>query len=295
MQVEGSLKPASLSPTLRDGGETVQMIRKWLHKLRQLLDFIRPMNIPLHSAYTCFFLILSLFPGLLLMLGILRYTQLEAKDLVTLLEGFLPETLLPTAQTLIAASYKHSSKTVVTISVLGTLYSASRGMFGIRNGLDAIYTPGQRRSYLRRRSLSILYNMTFLLVLLLTLAIYLAGTALLDNLWMTTIPTVMMLMRLIDMRAVLLMVMQTIVFTLMYALLPGRRNRLAHSLPGAFFAAMGWMVFSQLFSVYVEHFGRYANIYGSIYALALGMLWLYFCICIFFYGAACNHYQAQQK
>ena len=34
------------------------------------------MHIPLHSAYTCFFLILSLFPGLLLLLGVLRYTAL---------------------------------------------------------------------------------------------------------------------------------------------------------------------------------------------------------------------------
>ena len=34
------------------------------------------MNIPLHSAYPGFFLVLSLFPGLLLLLGILRYTSL---------------------------------------------------------------------------------------------------------------------------------------------------------------------------------------------------------------------------
>ena len=269
-------------------------VRRWLRQGQQIAYFLRPMQIPLHSAYTGFFLILSLFPGLLLLLGILRYTAWEPADLMALLENFLPESLLPTAQALIHASYRHSSKTVVTISVLGTIYSASRGMFGVQNGLDAVYAPGQHRSYLRRRWLSILYNITFLGMGLATLALYLAGSALADLLWMTAHPAVMLLLRLIDLRALFLLLMQIGLFTLLYALLPGRRNRLSASLPGAAFAALGWMIFSKLFSLYVENFSKYANIYGSVYALALGMLWLYFCICIFFYGAALNQYLIQR-
>ena len=42
--------------------------------------------------------------------------------------------------------------------------------------------------------------------------------------------------------------------------------------------------------IYVEHFASYANIYGSVYAVALSMLWLYCCISIVFYGGALNHY-----
>ena len=269
-------------------------IRKWLIKGQRFLRLIRPMNIPLHSAYTGFFLVLSLFPGLLLLLGILRYTALDVKDLMSLLADLLPESLLPTVQSLITASYKHSSKTVVTISVLGMLYSASRGMFGIRNGLNAIYAVGKDHSYLRRRWLSILHNITFIPVLLLTLVLYLSGTTLLDYLWMTTHPALMVLLRLVDLRAALLLVMQTILFTCCYAFLPAGRNTLRQSFPGAVFTALGWMIFSKLFSVYVEHFARYTNIYGSVYALALGMLWLYFCICIFFYGAALNRYLITQ-
>ncbi len=266
------------------------VFRKIYQRGLKIADFLRPMHIQLHSAYTCFFLVLSLFPGLLLLLGILRYTSLEVSDLMALAAAFLPESLLPSFGSLISASYRHSSKAVITISVLGSLYSASRGMFGIRNGLDAIYTPGQRHSYLRRRGISIVYNISFLLVLLLTLVLYLAGTALLDYLWMTTSPAIMLLLQLVDLRSLLLLVMQTALFTLMYALLPGQRNRMNQSFPGAVFAALGWMTASHLFSVYVEHFGQYTNIYGSVYALALGMLWLYFCISIFFYGAALNRW-----
>lgn len=249
------------------------------------------MQIPLHSAYTCFFLILSLFPGLLLLLGLLRYTDLGPRELMGLLETVIPESLLPTAQALIENSYRHSSGTVVTVSVLGTLYSASRGMFGILGGLDAIAPPPHQHGYLKRRGISILYNVSFLLVLLLSLMLYLGGLALADFLLMTTNPLLMALLSRLDLRSALLLTLQTVLFAAMYALLPGRRHSLRKCLPGAAMASVLWLLFSWLFSVYVEHFTGYTNIYGSIYALALGMLWLYFCITIFFYGAAWNQYR----
>ena len=270
------------------------LVRSLIRMFRKISNFLRPMQIPLHSAYTCFFLILSLFPGLLLLLGILRYTAIDVKDLMKLLENWLPQSLLPTVQSLVEASYRHSSGALVSVSVAAALYSASRGMFGIRNGLDAIHPPQHHRSYWRKRGISILYNTSFLLVLILTLLLYLLSSAFLDYLSMTTVPSMLFLLRLVDFRLLLLLVLQIAVFTMMYALLPDHRNRLRESLPGATISSVGWLVFSKLFSVYVEHFTDYANIYGSIYALALGMLWLYFCISIFFYGGALNRFLQQR-
>ena len=48
------------------------------------------------------------------------------------------------------------------------------------------------------------------------------------------------------------------------------------------------MVATRLFSVYVERFSRYSSVYGSVYAVALSMLWLYLCLSIVFYGGALN-------
>ena len=85
---------------------------------------------------------------------------------------------------------------------------------------------------------------------------------------------------------------QTGLFCAMYVFLPGRRRGFSESLPGALLGSFGWMVFSALFSGYVEHFSGLANVYGSVYALALGMLWLYGCVSILFYGGVLNRYLA---
>ena len=61
------------------------------------------------------------------------------------------------------------------------------------------------------------------------------------------------------------------------------------------FSSVGWIGFSKLYSVYVEHFTGLSNIFGSVYAVAVSMLWLYCCMSIVFYGGALNYYLQNRK
>ena len=84
-----------------------------------------------------------------------------------------------------------------------------------------------------------------------------------------------------------------LVFCLFYTVLPIRRLRFAQNVPGAVLAALGWMVYSVLFSYYVENFSNYANIYGSLTAVVITMLWMYFCMNLIFYGGLFNYILAE--
>ena len=66
-----------------------------LGKAMGLWSEIRQLKIPLHAANTGFFLILSIFPALVLLLSIIRYTPLDVHSLLQFLEGIVPEALLP--------------------------------------------------------------------------------------------------------------------------------------------------------------------------------------------------------
>ena len=266
-----------------------------IHKYRRLAGWLRPMQIPLHSARTCFFLVLSLFPSLLLLLGLLRYTSYGADELLALLEAWLPPSLQSIVAALVDASYRHTSGIVVSVSALAALWSGSKGTYGLLDGLNAVYGIPDHRGFWCRRLRSVGLTFLFLLVIVLTLALNVFGNALLDFLQMTTQPVMLALLRWLNPKGLLLLGLQTALFALMYALLPGRRNRLLQSLPGALVASLSWTVFSALFELYVSHFARYTNIFGSVYALALGMLWLYFCIGILLAGGAFNRWLAERK
>lgn len=241
---------------------------------------IQKMDIPGHAANAGYFIVVSVFPALVLILSILRYTDLDAGDLLRFLEGVIPQALMGTAEKLIISTYAQTSRAVVSVSAVGALWSSSRGVYGVLTGLNAIYGVQEDRGYWYTRFLSVLYTFGLLIVLLLTLILNIFGEGLLKLL--------PVLSSVINLRFFLLLILQTGLFTAIFMVLPNRKNSFSDSFPGAVLASMGWLIFTELFSVYVAHFRGYANIYGSVYAVALSMLWLYFCLLILFYGGALN-------
>ena len=253
------------------------------------------LKIPVYAANAGYFIVLSLFPTLVLLLGLLRYTGLQVDTLTGFLDGFIPAALMPSAKRLILSTYLNTSGAVVSISALTALWSASRGIFGLLTGLNSVYQVTENRGYFYTRTMSVLYTFLFLLMLLLTLILNVFGKDFLQALAYSDSGFLVFLSRVLSMRSLLLLILQTVLFAAMFMALPNQKNRFTDSLPGAILASFGWMLFSNLFSVYVENFSRYANVFGSVYAVALSMLWLYFCICILFYGGALNHYLMRRK
>lgn len=260
------------------------LIGKSVAYLRRLQE----MGIPGHAANAGYFIVLSVFPMLVLVLSILRYTDLDAGDLLDLLSGYLPQALEAAAERFVVQTYAHTSAAAVSVSAVGALWSASRGIYGILRGLNAIYGVEEDRGYFFTRSISVFYTFAFLVVLLLSLALNVFGEYLLSGATYRFGPVWGLIKAVFSCRFAVMLVLQTLVFAAMFTVLPNRKNSFRASLPGAVLASVGWLVFSDLFSVYVEKFAGYSNIYGSVYAVALGMLWLYCCLSILFYGGALN-------
>ena len=252
-------------------------------------------QIPLHAAYAGYFMILSVFPALLVLLSVLRYTGIEVENLVDLVGDFLPKALLNMVEGIIYSIYQNTTGTVLGLSALTSLWSASRGIYGLLRGLNAVYDVWEDRGYVYTRLISLVYTFLFGIVLILTLFLHVFGNTILGSLTMVDNPVVIFLMDLVDLRFFFLLILQRLIFTLMFMMLPNERNRFWDSLPGGVLSSLGWLLFSDIFSIYVENFNSYANVYGSVYAVALGMLWLYCCLSILFYGGALNHYLAKKK
>ena len=256
---------------------------------------IRSLHITTYAGYAGYFIILSLFPTLVLMLGILRYTPLAPENLMDLMEGFLPPSLADRAWGLLLGAYENSSRTVISLSALVALWSAGKGIYGLMKGLNAIYGASEHRGWIRTRLLCAVYLVFFLLVLLLTLALHVFGNTLLVFLRHRGGKLAQLAGELGGLRYFLLVAVQTLLFTAAFMFLPDRNNRFWDSLPGALFASFGWMTVSGLFGIYVEHFSGYAHIFGPVYTVAVAMLWLYICVNTLFFGGVLNRYLMKIK
>ena len=258
---------------------------------QKVTSFIRTfaaMNIPLYAANAGFFVVLAVFPMLVLILSLLRYTGLNADVLTDVLEGVIPSALLGAASRLIQNTYANTSGTVISISAIVSLWSASRGIYGILTGLNAIYVVEEHRGYFYTRFISVAFTFAFLIVILLTLTLHVFGTTILGMIPTTASSVLSFLDRVIHLRFFLLVFTQTLLFTAVFTIFPNRRNSVRSSLPGALLTSLGWLIFSGIYSVYVERFASLTNVGGSVYTVALSMLWLYCCLYIMFCGGALN-------
>lgn len=255
---------------------------------------IQKMNIPNHAANAGYFIVLAIFPMLVLLLSILRYTSLDGADLMAFLSVYIPEALEAPVEKLLVQTYAHTGAAVISVSAVSALWSASRGIYGILRGLNAIYDVEEDRGWFYTRGISVFYTFVFVVVLVLSLALDVFGESILEML-----PISGMLWNflsgIVDFRFIFMLLIQTLAFAVMYMVIPNRKNTFKGSLPGAVFSSLGWQVFSRLFSLYVENWAGYSAIYGSVYTVALGMLWLYCCLSILFYGGALNHLLEQRK
>ena len=93
--------------------------------MRQFFTEVRRMNISVYAANACFFLVLAVFPGMLLMVGILRYTQLDVDALMRLVEGILPSAFLEKARRMILLTWEKGSGRVLSLSAVTALWSAA--------------------------------------------------------------------------------------------------------------------------------------------------------------------------
>ena len=263
---------------------------KHIARLRRLGSRALSLEVPLYASHACYFMVLSAFPLLVLVLSLVRYTGLDVQYLTDLVSGMLPAALRSMAEDFIVTTYYTASGAVLSLSALTALWSAGRGVFALMSGMNAAYEVKETRGYLHTRLLSIWYTFGFLAVLLLTLVLQVFGNNILAFLQTMDGTLFRFLTEVVDLRFFLLLVLQTGLFTAMYMVLPNRKSKLLQSLPGALLSSIGWLVFSDLFSIYVGYLSDYITFFGSVYAVALSMLWLYFCMCILFYGAALNHW-----
>ena len=257
-----------------------------------ILGFIKRMqedHIGAYAAQTAYFLIMSFIPFVLVLTALVQYTPLTYRMLRQAIIGFVPDNLQDFVLKIIAEVFTKSAA-VVPISGLFALWSSGKGMQSLIAGLNEIYHVKETRNWLTNRIYSVFYMLLFVLAIIVTLLVLVLGNRI-QMAVQKTIPILGRLMaRIMGARTLLVFAVLFVVFLVLYKVLPNRKATFKSQLPGAFIIATAWLIFSYGFSLYFEFFPNFGNMYGSLTALIMVMLWLYVCMNLILYGAEINAY-----
>lgn len=248
-------------------------------------------EVTVYAAQASFFLILSFFPFVMLLLSLIQLIPaLSQADLLAVFSRLLPEQLEPLVRSIVYDLYTIAPAAILSATTVATIWSASRGMLGIERGLNRITDCTRRRNYLLSRLISSIYTVILILVCILSLVLMVFGSAL-QALLLHQLPFLIWTAPYLNgLRALLSFGILIGFFMALYTCLPYERQKWKNQLPGAVLSTLGWFCCSYGFSIYFRHFSSYSYMYGSLAAVMILMLWLYFCICILFLGAEVNQH-----
>lgn len=240
------------------------------------------------SAQTAFFIIISAFPFLVLIVSVLEKIPFISADMMYTVMDIFPRTVMEYMENIIKEICSGNSVAIISISAAVLLWSASKGVTSIMRGLNFIYKIDEKRNFLEIRLVSVGYTIGFVVYIVLTL-IFIFGGGMLSSLLKSRIPENLfftVIYRIVSFLGKLMLL--TVLFGLVYLIVPKRKATIKSQLPGAALSALGWLGYSWFYSFYTDHLAGNSYVYGSLTSIILIMLWLYVCMYIFFIGGEVN-------
>lgn len=265
------------------------MLSKIKNTIKYVIKKIRDDNISAFAAQSAFFILLSMFPLLMLIISLVSRLNLDFTEILATTNDQLPAAVGDFLNIVLSDMRTGANTAVFSLATLvALLWSASKGIYALCAGLG-ITVGDSERSYLRLRGLSLIYTV-FMIIAVIGMAVLpvLCG-AVLQRLH-ADIPTAFSILA-----WCVGFILLALFITSIYCFLPGGKRQFITELKGGAICAAAWTLFSYGFSFYVSTFADYSAIYGSIAAIAIFMIWLYACMYMLFIGAIINTKQPQSE
>lgn len=265
-----------------------KVMKSLRYNIGVFLQDMRNSHVAAYSAQTSYFIIMSVFPFVLILLSLIRFTALTEDMLMEMVSGILPDVFYPIIEGIVVELYERANA-IVSVSIILALWSSAKCVLAATNAFNSIYEVDETRNYIVLRFRSALYTAAFVVLIFVSLVLMVFGERI-NRFFVKHFPVIASVFRqVLNWRLVMLLVFQIVIFMFIYKVLPNRKSSLLLQLPGAAFTSMSWNIFSYIFSIYVEY-GRMSYTYGSLTTLIIVMIWLYFCMYIMFIGAQINKY-----
>ena len=243
------------------------------------------------AAALSYYFVFALFPFLFFLATLTAFVPYIRRSVDLILargHAILPEQAIGLVETHLRGLVDNPRPRLLTLGLLATLYSASRGVDALRKTLNLAYDVKESRKWWRTELVA--FGMTIggaALVLVAIAALTAGGRAgfwLADRIgvehqyvfvwsWLRWPVTALVIM---------------LCAALAYYVLPDVKQKFKFITPGSVLGTLVWLLGTWGFSVYAAHFGSYNVTYGSIGGVIVLLTWFYISGFIFLMGGEIN-------
>lgn len=239
-----------------------------------------------HAAALSFYVVLSIIPLLFVLVTVGSYiigsTHTFFLYIASILKQFIPD--ISNAVINDVGNLLKKRNTIGVIGFVFLLFSSDLALLEAKRSLDVIFRLEKRKNpiFIKGKSmLVILVSGVFVSFLFVITPLF----KFLIKLNLPFVSTTIYLLAHILSSRIFAFFMIFLLFTLAYYFLPSKRIGNRYTIMAGGITAILWTIVRVLFSWYLQHHSKINIVYGSIAAIIIAILWVYYTSLIFLFSA----------
>lgn len=269
----------------------VRLVRFWVHNVSlpgnkgvpvydvvsYILKGIADGNLWRASKGLAFSFLMALPPLLIFMFTLIAFLPFDGlqDELLFQLQQLIPDKIYEPIASTINDVMGHKHKSLLSIGFIASIILAANAVHGMMMYFSD--RNKERRTFLKRYPICILLVFLLYFMVLLVLGTFIGYKTILH--WMfengLLVPGSFTHVAINIGRWVILVLMALLTLSIIYYVIPMRKQRVGFFSSGAVFATVMFILLSWGFRVYLAHFNQYNLLYGSIGTVLIIMLWLF--------------------
>lgn len=234
-------------------------------------------DLTMRASAITFSFFLALFPGTLFLFTLIPYIPIADLDIIILdfFSEVMPDSAYDAVKMTISDIVSKQQTGLLSFGILLALYFSTNGLNALMESFNKSYDIFESRSFLHQRGMALMLTLLELAVLVVAVVLILGGGLAIDVLVMYGLikaSYMAVLFRVLEWLIILVLIY--IGVSLLYYFGPAVNRRWKFFSIGSVLATILFIITSTGFSYYINHFGNYNKLYGSIGTLIVVMLWM---------------------
>ena len=250
-----------------------------------------------HAGYLAFLGLLSIFPFVVFIFSFaasIGRQEIWAEFIAEFLKLF-PEDIALTFTPRINEILSGPPQGLLTIAIIGVIWTASSAVEGLRTILNKIYKVTSPPIYVVRRLMSMGQFIVLAFAVVVAMFFLTFAPTIYEYIEELTPFKINIEPNWLIARYLISAFILFISVATSYYVLPNIKQKWREVVPGSFIVVISWIGFAYLFSSYISYYKQFSIVYGSLAGIILTLLFFYVLGVIYIFGAEFNYFYEKSK
>jgi len=230
------------------------------------------------ASSIAFNLLMALLPASIFMFTLIPFIPIPnfQTELVRMFENILPANAYSFLETTIVDVITNRSGTLLVVMFIATIIFSTNGIHALMHAFVVSAHEFKSRTWIQQRKIAVFLLLIILLMFSISGALIILSRSVVNRLVDMGILQLNLVFYLIMIfKWILIIGMLFFAISTLYYLVPAKKKDFRYNSPGSIVATALFIFTSMGFSAYVNNFGQYNKLYGSIGTLIVILIWLY--------------------